>query len=385
VADLTTRIPLASVTLAEIRARVDADANAGLDPDDERFIDTTIGGFYWDLTQPLLLEIARLWDFASSEVPASIYVAYSWGENLDDHGETINVPRKDAAYATGQVTFKGEEGTLIGIGTQVGTAQTDPDEDPPSYRTTESGTIGASKELKLAIKAEDAGTAANVAAGAAEFLLSPIEGVESVENLEAITGGADVETDSSYRARLLLELGAAQGAGNVADYKRWALAYPGVGFVTVVPLWAGAGTVLVVITDEENNPVSGTVVTGLQNELDPTPGKGEGKAPVGAVVTVSTPTSKTVNVEAKVELEAGYSLDGTGGTIAVRADLERVFSEYIDRLAPGDDVLIQKAESRVFLVEGIHDFVFVKLNGAASTVAVGSSEVASLGTVTLTT
>lgn len=382
--DVTTRIPLLSVTLAEIRARVDADANAGLAPDDGSFIDTTIGGFYWDLTQPVLLEIARLWDFASAEVPAAIYVAFSWGENLDDHGETIGVPRKDAAYATGAVTFKGEVGTLIGNGTQVGTAQTDPEVEPPSYVTTEAGTVPGSGELTLDVKAAEKGSASNVAAGAAEFLLSPTEGINTVENAEAITGGADVETDASYRARLLLELGAAQGAGNVADYKRWALAYPGVGFVTVTPLWSGAGTVLVVITDEENNPVSATVREGLQKELDPVPGKGEGKAPVGAEVTVQTPTGKKVTVEAHLELQAGYSYDGAGGTIAIRSDLERVLSEYIDRLAPGEDVLLNKAESRFFNVEGVTNFTTVKLNGSAANVVVGSSEVAEMSTVTLT-
>lgn len=376
------RIPLLSVTVEEVRARLDADANAGLDPDDERFIDTTEGGFYWDLTQPAVLEIARLWDFAASEVPAAIYVASSWGENLDDHGETINVPRTDESFATGEVTFSGENGTIIGIGTEVGTAQADPEEDPPSYVTTESGTIEGGS-VTLAVKAVEAGVASNVGAGAAAFLLSPLEGVESVENAEAITGGSDVETDESYRTRLLLELGAAQGAGNVADYKRWALAYEGVGFVKVVPLWEGPGTVLVVITDDENNPVSEAVVEGLQNELDPVPGEGQGKAPVGAEVTVKTPSAVAVAPSAEVELEPGYTLDGAGGTIATREGFEQVLSEYIDRLAPGDDVLLNKTESRFFLVEGLHDVANVKLNGVAANQAIGDEEVASMGTVTL--
>lgn len=381
--DITERIPLINVTLEEVRGRVDADANAGLDPDDDSFLDTTPGGFYWDLTQPLVLEFARLWDFASAEVPASIYVASSWGENLDDHGETINVPRKDAAFATGTVTFIGEEGTLIGIGTQIGTAQTDPDEDPPSYVTTASGTIPEGGELTLSVKAEETGRASNIAPGAAAIMLSPLEGVEEVANAEAITGGADVESDESYRARLLLEYGAAQGAGNVADYKRWALSYPGVGFVTVVPLWSGPGTVLVVITDEDNNPVSGEVTAGLQNELDPVPGKGEGKAPVGAEVSVTTPTLKTVTVAAKVVLEPGYTLDGTSGTIPVREDIERVLSEYIDRLPPGEDVLINKTKSRFFLDEGIKNIVTVKLNGSEADVTVAAEEVAQIGTISL--
>lgn len=385
-ADITDRIPLLSTTVEEVRARVDADANAGLDPDDDRFIDTTEGGFYWDLTQPCILEIARLWDFASSEVPAAIYVASSWGENLDDHGETINVPRKDEAYATGEVTFTGPAGTLIGIGTEIGTAQTDPDEDPPSYETTASGVIGGGGTLTLAVKAVAAGVAFNVAAAAASFLLTPIEVIGSltVSNAEAITGGADVETDEAYRTRLLLELGAAQGAGNIADYKRWALAYPGIGFVKVVPLWEGAGTVLVVVTDDENNPVSGSVTEGLQNELDPNPGKGEGLAPVGAEVTVKTPTAVTVTVSAEVDLEPGYTLDGTGGTTAVRSAIEQVLTEYIDRLPPGDDVLLNKTESRFFLVDGLIDVAVVKLSGVAANKAIGDEQVAQIGAVTLT-
>lgn len=381
--ELADRMPLINVTAADVRARVDADANAGLDPDDSRFIDTTEGGFYWDITQPLILEITRLWDFAASEVPASIYVATSWGENLDDHGETIDVPRKDQSYATGEVTFTGEDGTIIAIGTQIGTPQTDPEEEPPSFVTTAAGTI-TEGAVVLAVKAVEPGGASNVGAGAASILLSPAEGIESVENIEALTGGADVETDEAYRARLLIEFGAAQGAGNVADYKRWALAYEGVGFVRVVPLWNGPGTVLVVVTDGENNPVSLTVTEGLQAELDPVPGEGEGKAPIGAEVTVSTPTSVTVAVEAEgLELEPGYSLDGASGTVAVRESLEQALSEYIDRLAPGEDVLLNKAESRFFLVEGLRNLGTLKLAGSSANKTITDEQVASMGVVTL--
>jgi uncharacterized phage protein gp47/JayE len=383
VADITDRIPLLAVTVEEVRARVDADANAGLAPDDERFLDTTEGGFYWDLTQPAVLEIARLWDFAASEVPAAIYVASSWGENLDDHGETINVPRKDESFATGEVTFLGEDGTIISVGTSIGTAQTDPEEEPPSFVTTAAGTISGGT-LTLTVKAAEAGVASNVAPGAASFPLTPIEGLTSVSNAEGITGGSDVETDESYRARLLIELGAAQGAGNVADYKRWALSYPGVGFVKVVPLWEGAGTVLVVITDDENNPVSNPIKEGLQAELDPVPGEGLGKAPVGAEVTVATPSAVTVPVSAEVDLLPGYTLDGAGGTTAVRAALEKSIAEYVDRLSPGDDVLINKTESRFFLVEGLEDVHNVKLEGVAANKAITDEQVAQIGTITLT-
>src|SRR3954470_2563903 len=61
--------PLRTESIDSIRARVDADVNAGIDPNTERFNDTTPGGFYWDLSQAVLLEVARVWDFAATEVP----------------------------------------------------------------------------------------------------------------------------------------------------------------------------------------------------------------------------------------------------------------------------------------------------------------------------
>jgi hypothetical protein len=137
-------VPIRRETLATIRPRVDADANPGLVPADVNFIDTTPGGFYWDLTQAILLEVERLWDYASVEVPAVMFLTYAWGEFLDEHGENLGLPRKDEARATGTVTFTGTAGTVIAIGFEVATEQVDPEQDPVAVVTTASGTLPTS-------------------------------------------------------------------------------------------------------------------------------------------------------------------------------------------------------------------------------------------------
>lgn len=354
-----------------------------MDPADDAFVDTTEGGFWFDLTQAPALEIDRLWDFLGTEVPMVMFPPYAYGGYLDEWGVTLNVARKPSARATGTVRFTGDEGTFVATNAQVSTPQLDPDSDPVTYETTASGVIPAGGILDLPVQALLAGSAGNQAGGAVSVLDSPVAGVSAVTNLDAITGGADVEGDEAYRDRLLLEFSSTQGGGTVTDYKRWALAYPGVGYATVEPLWAGNGTVRVIVTDQDNNPASGTVTSGLQVQLDPVAGQGLGLAPIGAAVTVATPTLLTVNVAAALSLLSGYTLDGTGGTTAVRDDIGEAIRAYVDQLDPGDDVVLEHVKARLFSVLGVYDVSGVTLNGIAANVAVGALQVARTGTVTL--
>src|SRR4051794_18450053 len=283
-------VPIRRETLATIRPRVDADANPGLVPADVNFIDTTPGGFYWDLTQAILLEVERLWDYASVEVPAVMFLTYAWGEFLDEHGENLGLPRKDEARATGTVTFTGTAGTVIAIGFEVATEQVDPEQDPVAVVTTASGTIPAGGSIDLAVQAVEASAAGNVAMATLTVPQTPLDGLASTSNPDALSGGADVEHDEAYRVRLMLEFAAIQGAGTIADYTRWLLARPGVGFVTVEPIWAGPGTARCIIMDTANNPLSAAAVWDAQVDIDP-PGAQTTLSGSGAVsVTTATIT-----------------------------------------------------------------------------------------------
>lgn len=266
--DVTDFLPIRVENLDTIIGRIDADVNAGLAPDDDNFIDTTAGTFYADIRTAIALELERLWDVATTDTVAAALVDYSWGDYLDAHGDTLGVVRRDEVKAKGHVTFSGEDGSLIGIGVEVSTTQVDPDDEPTSYLTTESGTV-ASGTLTLAVEADEAGAAGNVPSGAIELVMSAPNGVTAVTNSQAITGGSDLETDESYRDRIRLAWSAAQGAGSVADYERWSLALEGIGFVRVTPIWNGPGTVKVTVTDVQNNAVTDEKIDELQDLLDP--------------------------------------------------------------------------------------------------------------------
>lgn len=382
--DFAEFLPLFAETPDTIRARIDADVNAGVDPLDPLFLDTTEGGIYFDVTQGVILEFARQWDALATEVPAAMFPAFSWGGYLDEWGITTNVERKAAVRATGTVTFTGLVGTLIATGTQVATPQTDPDAAPVIFETTASGTIPGGGSVTVPVRAIDPGSAGNVATGTITLLVSPVAGITAITNPAATTGGSEVETDDAYRERILLEIAQPAGAGNIADYERWALAYPGVGHVTVQPIWAGPGTVRIIPTDADNNPSSPTVVSGLQAQLDPVAAQGAGLAPIGATVTVAAPTSLTINVSATVTHKPGYSLDGTSGTVPTREAIKAAIRQYIDNLGPDDDVIFRHVEARFFAVEGVLDVGSLLLNGAGANVTVAALQVAETGTITLT-
>lgn len=153
--------PLRAESVDSIRGRVDAGINAGLDPTDPRWTDTTPGGFFYDHTQVLALEAELLWDFASTELPASLFLPFSWGVYLDYWGDLLGVPRKDEVAALGEVTLEntGTEDQIIAQGTQVAAEGQNPDEESLVYLTTaNSFTLAAGASITTPVVAEDPGS-----------------------------------------------------------------------------------------------------------------------------------------------------------------------------------------------------------------------------------
>jgi uncharacterized phage protein gp47/JayE len=237
--------------------------------------------------------------------------------------------------------------------------------------------------VRLAIRALVPGAAGNLAPNALQSLDSPITGIKSVRNEEATVGGADEETDTDFRNRVLAQY-RGQGGGNVADYRRWSLAW-GIERVYVEPVWDGPGTVLVVAMLADGSPIASTIMDGLQQYLDPSAGLGHGQAPIGATVTVATSTLVEIDIAATVIHEDGFSLDGTEGGVATRTPIEKELTAYLVSLDPGDTVVYQHILA-CFFVAGVHEVNDLLVNTAAEDIVLDSMptpQVPSLGTVTL--
>lgn len=485
--DLLDFIPLYQEDAASVRGRMDSDINAGLTIDDPRWVDTREGTFYYDITQVVLLEIVRLWDALSVEVPAAGFVAFAWGPYLDAHALLFGLERKDATPAGGSVTVTGSAGATVPSGSVFATEATTDDADTIEFASTAAGTIGSqlaapspvsatadntagalpantyyyyvtaysafgetdatlvtsatttgglsrvtidwpdvagalgyrvyrttvsgtqgqriydgavstyldsnpvgsgvlgppqennSAGVTVPVTALVAGAEGNVGSGAITEIESGDLALNAVTNTAALAGGTEEETDEELRARILLEF-EGRGAGNINDYRRWALSRPGVGRVFVNPVWNGPGTVQVVVMTSTGDPVSAAIVNDVQAYIDPTSGTSDGQAPPGVTVTVSTPTAVNVAVVGTVAFKPGYSLDGTAGTTAQRALIVQALSDYIDSLDVGDDVIYDHVKAQFFRVPGVLTISGVTVNGGTADVALSTNppQIASL-------
>lgn len=239
--------------------------------------------------------------------------------------------------------------------------------------------------ITLPVEATQSGIAFDANAGEVVVQLSAI-GATSVTNGAAINGGTDAQTDETLLRRLL-ERFEGIGPGNIRAYKVWAGEQPGVGKVVVKPDWNGRGTVLVILLTEDGQPVAADVVEAVQAFLDPVPGKGEGQAPIGHEVTVVTAEGVPIDVTAEIEFEPGYSLDGAGGTIALRDAITDAIGAYFETTESGSEAVRLKVLARIASFEGVRDLdPGLELNGETENVQLESepAQVAELGTVTLT-
>lgn len=340
-------------------------------------LDKSEGSFIYDALAPVAAELAQaaIW---AQEVLRRGFAETTFGQYLDLRAAEHGLTRKPAVKAAGQVTFTGTPGTVIPADTQVSTVGSEAA--PAIFFVTKSdATIGTEGTVTVDIEAVEAGASGNVAAGTITMLVQPVAGVTSVTNTAATSGGTDVEDDASLLARLLAKVRNPGTSGNKADYKNWALEVSGVGDAQIIPLWNGNGTVKVVLLDTNKLPASQAIVDAVQAYIDPDPAQGEGKAPIGAAVTVVAATAVNINVSAIV------IHDGTRTIGDIQADFESALVNYLKEIAFSNDPTVRynKIGSLLLDVQGVTDYSNLLVNGGTSNVAINAGEVAIKGTVSL--
>jgi uncharacterized phage protein gp47/JayE len=95
------------------------------------------------------------------------------------------------------------------------------------------------------VRALDAGSIGNMAAGEVISFSPAINGVDANASVIAIVGGADDETDDELRMRVLKRIQQPPMGGDASDYEAWALSVPGVTRAWCNALEQGMGTVAI--------------------------------------------------------------------------------------------------------------------------------------------
>ena len=326
-------------------------------------VSTLEGDFIYDATRPTAEQIAELKQLGLQNNLRIAFPQTSYGEYLEWLGECKGVFKNQPTNSVGMVTFNGAQGTIITKGTIVTTIATD-EKQSIEFELLETKTIGANETVDIKAECRIAGTIGNVSNNTITVLLGSISGVKSVSNKEDFRGGTDIEDEEHFRERVLVAEQEDKLSGASSDYIRWAKEVDGVGYAYVVPEWNGAGTVKVLILDKNRKAATQELIDKVQEYIYPLNiSEGEnrdGKAPIGALVTVVTPDTLLINVKASFIFSNGFSEE------TVLNNLKTKIDKYLDKIDLGGTVsynAIQAIVGSMMLTdEGIEDFSNLTIN-----------------------
>ena len=244
------------------------------------------GGFSRDIINANSVEFENAYA-EMNLISEAAFADTSWGEYLTKICSEYGVDRKEAAYATGEVTFTGEDGATVPSGTLVQTA------DRIQFKTdnalTLTGGTGTASVTAVVI-----GSTGNVKSGTVTEIPLSVTGVHSVTNAEPMQNGYDEETDDELRTRYYIAVRTPATSGNVYHYYNWAMAVDGVGSCKINPLRYGNGTVQVLIIDSNGQTASVDLIAEVKAYI-------EERRPIGATVYVESPVSFKVNVTVDID------------------------------------------------------------------------------------
>lgn len=208
-----------------------------------------------------------------------------------------------------------------------------------------------------------------------------IEDLESVEIYGIYTAGTDDEDEESLRERYIESFSAVAFGGNKADYKEKIKSIPGVGGCKVYSakdLNLEAGKVKCVILDSGYACANQNLVKQVQNIIDPTQdGSGNGLAPCGHTVTITSADSIALVVGVQAELASTWD--------NIKITMEEKISEYLLSLSKEWDekntILIRKSkiESILLDIDGVEDVYNVTIMGSANNYTVDKDSIPVLG------
>ena len=322
-------------------------------------IDKREGSFVSNMISPVGVEFAKYY-IELDNILSIMFLEDATNEYLDKKVYDFGIERKMGTVARGTIKVTGENGTHIPQNSEVIS------QSGLSFFTVEDVWINEGEAI-VEVEASDVGTEYNIIQNSIDKFVININGVESVTNEKEFKEGTNVETDEELRERFFEVVRRPATSGNIYHYEQWAKEIDGINQARVKPLWNGNGTVKVIVSND-NSIVDEEIVSKCQEYINTV-------KPIGADVTVITPTSLDINVTANIYIENGY--DAT----KAKLDFEENLKKYLSSC--NDTVVYTRVASCLGSVEGIKDYSELKLNGATSNISFDDEKLPKIKTIEL--
>lgn len=342
-------------------------------PDD---IDDMPAGFPYDFTMPAAIEKSEFINYHMVRALMIAFPQYAWDEWLELHGQQVHIPRHEAEHATGYVNVTGTAGTVILAGTVFCTPATDISP-ALEYSTNEEITIGADETATIPVTAVTAGIISNVAANTICIMAKPDKNISSITNAEAITGGAERESDDDYYDRIAAEYANSMTyLGNDSDYIRWAKE-AGAGDCIVVSAFNGPGTVKLVLVDRNGEPANETLINTVYNYIVSPNDRTKRLLPT-ACAELSCVAATTINIDYTC---TGLLLDETTDIEQFKTDFRAAVMAVYDSAKTESILRYNDVRPLISAISGVEDFDTFTMNGKTENIRLAQDEYPQTGTL----
>ena len=326
-------------------------------------IDKREGSIIYDAVAPAAMVSAQQ-SLSLANIIRETYIKTAQGEFLDYRAVEHGTNRYAATFTEVKAKFNDDDGNPVNV--EVGDRFANIAESPIFYTV-----IKANDDGTAEMQAEESGTSANSYIGQV-LPVTPNDNLAWAEITEVTIPARDEENDEHLRARLLNTNSWVAYGGNVADYLDMTSKISDVGATQVYPVWNGAGTVKLVILNNDLMPASQTLIKKVKEEIDPEDNEtqGYGLAPIDHQVTVVAPETFEVNITMNVTIAENANIDTIRTNI--KASLEELFKSLRKDWSTIDSVTGRgykltvyrsKILSRVMTLEGVTNATMPQLNG----------------------
>ncbi|HBF0066952.1 TPA: baseplate J/gp47 family protein [Clostridioides difficile] len=317
------------------------------------------GSFLSDMVSPVNAELAKFY-IELSYLHKKAFIEDNFDDFLDKRVNEFGVYRKLGTEATGEVIFEGKVGTTIQNGTIISYNEL-------LFVVIKDIVISSEIEQNTSpVQALEIGIRYNIPASTEFKLQDEINGITKIYNDLAFRGGTEIETDEELKERFYKIQKNQATSGNKAHYEAWALEVEGVYNAKVYPRWNGAGTVKVLLFGQNNQAVDTEIIKRCREHI-------EEEMPIGATLTVATPSILDISISATIKLETGYTID-----FVKESFLESINSYLIN---VNKEIIYTKVSATLASTEGLHDFSNLLLNNKAENITFEEDKVPSVTTL----
>ena len=321
-------------------------------------IDKREGSFTSNMVSAISEELAKAY-INMGDILSLGFIDDTFDTYLDKRVGEFGVYRKEGVKATGEIKVEGKDGLTISNGDIV---------KANDLYFTVLNDIELPGENILYVEANEAGYKYNLLANTEFELVEKNNKVTRLYNESDFINGVDVESDEDLRKRFIKVVNNPSTSGNKAHYEEWALEVDGIGRAVVYPLHAGNGTVKVMVTGNDNKPVSEDIVTNCKLHI-------EECMPIGVSLTVTTPTNLEVIISASIELKEGYVLE------EVQEGFETAINEYLKSVT--SELTYSKIYGLLANHSGVEDITSLLINDNNINISIAEDRIINISEVNL--